>query len=354
MQNSTFIDLFAGIGGIRLGFTGAGFENVFSSEFEKYCQKVYFDNYTEMPAGDITEINEKDIPSFDILTGGFPCQPFSISGHQKGFEDTRGTLFFDVLRIIKHHQPKVVFLENVKHLVHHDKGNTLSVIVSHLEELGYKVSWKVLNAIDFGSAQNRERIIIIANKNGLFNFDKLEKQKPKRIIDILSTDEEFEYLNPNDYTLIDKSLWKTQKSGLIFVGYRNKSQRIAGVRPDTLHLSRVHKQPNRIYSVLGTHPTLPSQESSGRFWILLEDGRVRKLTLKECYRLQGFPENFKIDPNKGHAYLQVGNAVYVPMMTALAKEINLQFFQQEIPVYEQVHANTRGFLQKSPRQIYSI
>lgn len=329
-QKKRIIDLFAGIGGIRTGFHDAGFETVFVSEFEKYCQRVYFDNYNEMPFGDITKIDEKDIPPFDVITGGFPCQPFSISGHQKGFDDTRGTLFFDVLRIIKHHQPKVVFLENVKHLVHHDKGNTLKVIITHLEELGYKVSWKVLNAIDYGSAQNRERIIIIANKDKIFNFDDVQTLPSKKIKDILTEDEEYEFLKPEEYTLLDKDIWKTQKSGLIFVGYRNKSQRVAGVRPGTLHLSRVHKQPNRIYSVLGTHPTLPSQESSGRFWILLEDGRVRKLSLRECYRLQGFPDDFKVDPNRGHAYLQVGNSVFVPMMRALAEAVDKQFFREEI------------------------
>ena len=328
-KNKRIIDLFAGIGGIRTGFVDAGFSSVFSSEFEAYCQKVYFDNYNEMPFGDITKIDEKDIPKFEVLTGGFPCQPFSISGHQKGFDDTRGTLFFDVLRIVKYHMPEVVFLENVKHLVHHDHGNTLKVIITHLEELGYKVSWKVLNAVNFGSAQNRERIIIIANKNKIFNFDEVETTPSKRIKDILSKDEDFEFLQPDEYTILDKDLWKKQKSGLIFVGYRNKSQRVNGVRPGTLHLSRVHKQPNRIYSVLGTHPTLPSQESSGRFWILLEDGRVRKLTLKECYRLQGYSDNFKIDPNKSHAYLQVGNSVFVPMMRALAKAVNKQFFETE-------------------------
>lgn len=324
--NKRIIDLFAGIGGIRTGFINAGFDSVFSSEFEPFCQKVYFDNYNEMPFGDITKIDEKDIPEFDVLTGGFPCQPFSISGRQRGFDDTRGTLFFDILRIIKQQHPKVVFLENVKHLVHHDHGNTLKVIVAHLEELGYKVSWKVLNAIDFGSAQNRERIIIVANKDKLFNFDEVKTSESKKIRDILSKKGDFEFLAPDEFTLLPHELRKKQKSGLIFAGYRNKSQRVAGVRPGTLHLSRVHKQPNRIYSVDGTHPTLPSQESSGRFWILLDDGRVRKLTLEECYRLQGYPETFKIDPNKSHAYLQVGNSVYIPMMQALAEAVSKQFF----------------------------
>jgi len=322
-----FIDLFAGIGGIRMGFESAGFSCVFSSEWDKECAETYLKNFGEYPAGDITKINEKEIPPYNILTAGFPCQPFSISGKQKGFDDTRGTLFFDILRIIKEKNPEVVFLENVKHLIHHDKGNTLKTILRHLEELGYFVSWKVLNARDFGSAQNRERIIIIGSKNGKFDFDKIEKKPSKLIKDILEKDKIFEYLKPNEYTLISSPT--TQKSGLIFVGYRNKSIRTNGVRPNTEHLSRVHKQPNRIYSSGGSHPTLPSQESAGRFWILHE-GKVRKLTINECFRLQGFPDSFKRHSTNGRLYLQVGNSVYVPMMEALAKEIKNQLFLNKL------------------------
>jgi len=315
------IDLFAGIGGIRMGFENAGYDCVYSSEIDAECQKTYYLNFHEYPHGDITQIDAKSIPNHDVITGGFPCQPFSISGKQKGFEDTRGTLFFDVLRIINEKQPRVVFLENVKHLKHHDGGKTLKVILAQLEQAGYKVSWKILNASDFGSAQNRERIIIIGHKEKLFDFSKLPKIPRKKIKDILDTTGNFEYLKPEEYTLIDNP--KEQESGLIFVGYRNKSIRKNGVRPNTEHLSRVHKQPNRIYSAEGTHPTLPSQESAGRFWILHE-GRVRKLTIDECFRLQGYPETFKRYSKNGTLYLQVGNSVFVPMMQELAKQVKVQ------------------------------
>jgi DNA (cytosine-5)-methyltransferase 1 len=160
-----FIDLFAGIGGIRLGFEQVFNHNaefVFASEMNVFSQQTYFANFKDKPKGDITEIHEKDIPLFDILLAGFPCQPFSNAGLKKGFEDSRGTLFFDIARIVKHHKPKVVFLENVKGFKNHDKGRTFTVVKNTLEEFGYSVYSQVLNAKDFGVPQNRERIYIIA------------------------------------------------------------------------------------------------------------------------------------------------------------------------------------------------
>jgi len=318
-----FIDLFAGIGGIRLGFEKAGAECVFSSEIDSECQKTYYLNFKEWPYGDITKIDETEVPAHNILTAGFPCQPFSICGLQRGFEDVRGTLFFDILRIIKKKKPDVVFLENVKHLRHHDAGRTLQVILKQLQVLGYKTNWKVLNAKDFGTAQNRERIIIVASKKKVFDFSKIEKQEPVLVKDILRENGNFEYLDPSEYTLIDNP--KTQESGLIFAGYRNKSIRKNGVRANTINLSRVHKQPNRIYSSDGTHPTIPSQETAGRFFIL-HKGRVRKLTIDECFLLMGFPDKFKKYSKNGKLYQQIGNSVCVPMMERLAYEITNQLF----------------------------
>lgn len=320
-----FIDLFAGIGGFRIALQNVGGKCVFSSEWDTQAQKTYFANYGEIPFGDITKRSTKSyIPDdFDVLCAGFPCQPFSISGKQKGFGDTRGTLFFDICEIISEKQPKVVFLENVKHLVHHDGGNTLNTIISKLEELGYKVAWKVLNGADFGIPQNRERIIIIGCKDKLFDFEQLPKQPKRTLAEFLDSDGDFEYLNPEEYTLIEHPK-RQPDSGLIFAGYRNKSIRKAGVRPGTEHLSRVHKQPNRIYSIHGIHPTLPSQESSGRFFILLDDKRVRKLTINECWRIMGFPDNFVRISAIGQQYRQLGNSVCVKMIEEIAKEIKRQ------------------------------
>ena len=325
MSNVSFIDLFCGIGGIRLGMEATGFKCIMSSDINPECQRTYFENFGEMPQGDITKIDEKSIPDHDILCAGFPCQPFSISGKQQGFGDTRGTLFFDICRIICEKNPSVVFLENVKHLVHHDHGKTLDTILKKLEELGYTVSWRVLNGADFGVPQNRERIIIIGSQKGAFDFNKIKTQPRGQLIDALDKEGEFEYLPPNEYTLLDNPK-KQPNSGLMFAGYRNKSIRKVGVRPGTVHLSRVHKQPNRIYSVYGIHPTLPSQETSGRFFILTEDNRVRKLTLNECWRIMGFPEDYKKISATGEQYKQLGNSVCVPMIAAVAEEIKNQFF----------------------------
>lgn len=324
-----FIDLFCGIGGIRLGMESQGFKCVFSCDINPECQRTYETNFHETPQGDIVGIDEHNIPDHDILCAGFPCQPFSISGKQKGFNDTRGTLFFEICRIIKEKKPKVVFLENVKHLVHHDHGNTLNVIIDKLSDLGYIVKWRILNGSDFGVPQNRERIIIVGSLKSAFDFDKVQKKKRVILKDFLDKEGNFEFLSSDEYTLIEKPK-KQPASGLIFVGYRNKSIRKVGVRPGTEHLSRVHKQPNRIYSANGIHPTLPSQESSGRFFILTDDNRVRKLTITECWRIMGFPESYIKVSSIGEQYKQLGNSVCVPMIKAVAAEINKQYFGGKI------------------------
>jgi DNA (cytosine-5)-methyltransferase 1 len=316
----TFIDLFAGIGGFRLALQSLNGKCVYSSEYNTYAQKAYELNFGEVPFGDITKFDLEKIPPHDVLCAGFPCQPFSISGKMKGFEDTRGTLIYYVFKIIELRQPKVVFLENVKHLIYHNKKRTLATIIQHLKELGYTVSAKLLNASDYGVPQNRERIILVCHKDKFFDFNAIQKQPKPVLRDFLENEGEFEFID-EPYTILEER--RQQDSGLIFAGYRNKKIRKAGVRPGTEHLSRVHKQPNRIYSSDGTHPALPSQESSGRFWIW-HDGRVRKLTIRECYRIMGFPEEFKFIYSKSELYKQVGNSVCVPMIRAIGEQIKKQ------------------------------
>ncbi|MDB9312060.1 DNA cytosine methyltransferase [Spirulina sp. CS-785/01] len=326
-----FVDLFSGIGGFRLGLEQAGYQCVYSCEINPACQEVYYQNFGEYPDGDITKINLHNIPDFDVLTAGFPCQPFSICGKRQGFQDTRGTLFFYICELIEYKQPKVVLLENVKYLLHQDKGRTLDVILYSLEDLGYQVSYKLVNAKDFGVPQNRERVVIIATKDKKFDFDRLNPRHTYHPLKkFLCQSGNFEYLDSKDYTLIENP--KQQKSGLIFVGYRsNKSIWKKGVRPNTEHLSRVHRQPNRIYSIDGLHPTIPSQETSGRFFIYIpEENAVRKLTIQECYKIMGFPENFKRHPNLGECYKQVGNSVCVPMVYELGIQIQQQIFTNNL------------------------
>lgn len=184
-----FIDLFAEIGGFRLGFEKAGFTCVFSSEIDIHAQEMYLANFQEKPDGYIRNINLKSIPNFDILLAGFPCQPFSIAGEKKGFNDIRGTLFFDLAKIIEYHQPQVIVLENVKHFKNHDNGKTLRIVLNTLNKLGQTTSWTLLNAKDFGVPQNRERTIIIGCLDKIeFDFDKLEIKPSKKLKDILEDD----------------------------------------------------------------------------------------------------------------------------------------------------------------------
>ena len=297
------IDLFAGVGGIRLGFEKA-FQNktnfVFSSELDKFAQTTYYANYNDMPDGDITKINVEDIPKHDIILAGFPCQAFSVAGLKKGFDDTRGTLFFDVARIAKHHRPKVIFLENVKGFVNHDKGNTFKIVKQTLEDMGYKVFEKVLNAKHFGVPQNRERIYIIAFLDNDIDFTFPEKPDlDVKLGNIL--DEKVD----EKYTISDK-LWaghqrrklehKAKGNGFGYCMFNEESEYTSTIS------ARYYKDGSEIL-------------------IEQKNKNPRKLTPREAGRLQGFPENFKITVSDTQAYKQFGNSVAVPVIEALAKEV---------------------------------
>ena len=324
-----FIDLFAGIGGIRLGFQNNGYKCIYSCEINEHACEMYKANFGDNPYGDVTKINENELPDFDVLCAGFPCQSFSICGKQKGFDDTRGTLFFDVCRILKAKKPYAFLLENVFNLVTHDNGNTLHTMIEKLNNLGYIVEYKILNAKDFGVPQNRERIIIVGCKDKKFDFSKVKTTPIYSMKDFLDKKGNFVYLDSNEYTILPQELVKRQKkSGLIFIGYRNKKIRTKGVRPNTEHLSRVHKMPNRIYSSNGIHPTIASQETSGRYFIY-DNKKVRKLTINECYRFMGFPENFIKIGLVSKQYERIGNSVCINMISAVAKEMKKQFFGEK-------------------------
>lgn len=306
-----------------------GFECVYSNEIDDHACEMYEANFGDNPKEDITKVDEKSIPDFDILVGGFPCQSFSICGKQKGFADTRGTLFLDICRILQEKQPKVFMLENVFNLLKHDKGNTFKVMSSCLKNLGCNVEYKILNAKDFGVPQNRERIIIVGSKNKHFDFSKIEISPAHLMKAFLDKGKNLEYLDNEDPTILPNELTKIQgKSGLHLIGYRNKKMRTKGVMADTEHLSRVHEMPNRIYSADGIHPTIASQESFGRYFIYT-DGKVRKLTINECYRFFGFPENFIKTGLLSKQYEKIGNSVCVNMISAVAKEIKEQIFEED-------------------------
>ena len=329
-EKFTFIDLFAGIGGFRIALESLGGKCVFSSEIDDHACEMYKANFGDDPYCDITKLNPKSLPYFDILCAGFPCQSFSICGRQKGFiDETRGTLFFDIVRIIKEKKPKAFILENVKNLTTHDKGRTLTVIIDTLNNLGYSVNYKVLNAKDFGVPQNRERILIVGSKDGIhFDFGKVRGNPSKPMKEFLDKDGNFEILKPEQYTILEDKYIKQQKgSGLIFTGYLNKPIRKAGVRPNTEHLSRVHRQVNRIYSSEGMHPTIASQEVNGRFYIY-NNNIVRKITINECYRFFGFPEDFIKVGTSAKLYERIGNSVCIPVIKAVALEVYNQFFER--------------------------
>ena len=284
------IDLFAGIGGIRMGFEEAGCESVFSSEWDTPAQKTYQANFEEIPHGDITTIKPQDIPSFDILLAGFPCQPFSQAGKK---------LFFDIAKIVEYHRPRVVFLENVKRFKSHDGGRTFETIKSILEDLGYEVYAKVLNAKDFGVPQNRERIYIIAFLGKTtFNFPEPSGKKV-RLGDIL------EKKVDSKYTISDK-LW---------AGHQRRKKE---------HL----KKGNGFGYSMFNEKSAYTSTISARYYkdgseILVEQKgkNPRKLTPREAARLQGFPDSFVIPVSDAQAYKQFGNSVAVPVIRAVAKEV---------------------------------
>lgn len=293
-----FIDLFAGIGGIRIAFERAGGKCVFTSEWDKPCQIMYEANFGEKPFGDITKIVADDVPDHDVLTGGFPCQAFSIIGNKLGFADTRGTLFFDVERILKAKQPKAFLLENVKQLTTHDNGRTFKVILEHLEKLGYFVHYKVLNGLDFGVPQKRERIMIVGFKqNYPFEFPK-NGTETKTLSDILEPEDQID----KKHFLSDYFRKKVQRK------LKEQGKRIT-TRPVVIHENKGGN--------LGIHPFSTALRANGSYNYVTVNGE-RRLTPREMLRLQGFPDTLKIVVPDTQARKQAGNSVVVPKIEAVA------------------------------------
>jgi len=313
----TFIDLFAGIGGFRIAMQEVGGKCVFSSEWDHHARLTYEANFGEVPFGDITKINEKDIPEHDVLCAGFPCQAFSISGKQNGFDDTRGTLFFDIVRILMQRKPKVIFLENVKNLEIHDDGKTLKIILSTIEDLGYHVFYKILNTSDFGLPQNRERIYIIAfkytvNSTG-FSFPN-SISKAVALNDFLEKD-------PSDVKIVERDDIEINKDF-------NPETTVFGdinLPNKPIQIGKVNKggQGERIYHPLGHAITLSAYGGGvgSKTGLYLIDGKIRKLSTRECARVQGFPDSFIVNPVMTQAYKQFGNSVSINVLRKIAEKI---------------------------------
>lgn len=297
MTKFRFIDLFAGIGGIRLGFEKFGGECVFTSEWDKSAQDTYEANFGERPDGDITEISPIAIPAHDILLAGFPCQAFSICGNQQGFSDTRGTLFFNIEQVLKAKKPYAFLLENVKNLKTHDKGRTFATIIDHLNALGYHTHHSVLNALDFGVPQKRERTFIVGFREDIaFSFPKPSGVRPT-LEDILEKDNE----------VAEK----------YFLSADIKQKRMDKVKPNYPIPSIWHENKSGNISALEYSCAL---RAGGSYNYLVVNG-IRRPTERELLRLQGFPDTFKIVVPYTQLRKQAGNSVAVPVIEAIAKEM---------------------------------
>ena len=299
----TFIDLFAGLGGIRLGFENAGCKCVFSSEWDKDAQKSYEANFGEIPRGDITQITSSEIPHFDILCAGFPCQPFSIIGEKQGFRhETQGTLFFEIERILREKMPKAFLLENVRNLLSHDKGRTFKIILERLQNLGYFTHFAVLNALDFGLPQKRERIIIcgfrekldFAFPSGIYGLGG-EYKRAKSLSEILESRVEKKY----------------------FVREAIKNSRIARMKKEIAKPYITHE--NVGGSVTPHHFSCALRAGASANYLLVNN--ERRLSEREMLRLQGFPESYKIVVPYSAFKKQIGNSVAVPVIEAVARQM---------------------------------
>ena len=298
-QDFRFIDLFAGIGGIRLGFESVGGRCVFSSEFDEEACKTYEANFGERPSGDITKIAASEIPDFDVLLAGFPCQAFSIIGKKEGFaNETCGTLFFEIERILREKRPPAFMLENVRNLASHDGGKTFRVIRDHLTALGYRVHAKVLNALDFGVPQKRERIIIVGFLDDVpFSFpEPVPESERKTLADVLETNVDRKY----------------------YVRDAIRNARLAKLKDPDYPKPYVSHE-NMAGSITPRPYSAALRAGASANYILVDD--ERRPTEREMLRLQGFPDSFKIVVNYGQVKKQCGNSVAVPMIKAVARQM---------------------------------
>lgn len=317
LKGKTFIDLFAGIGGFRISLDSFGAKCIFSSEWDEHSQDVYEWNFGERPKGDITKINESEIPAHSILCAGFPCQAFSISGKQKGFEDTRGTLFFDIARIVQHHVPDFLLLENVKNFERHDKGRTIKKVKQVLNELHYDVFHKVLNISSFGIPQSRQRIFILCfhKKLGVSDYE-FPNYKGKNVsLDefLLPVNEILERLIINRDDVRLKNDINVEPN--MFGQYPQRPIRIGTINHGG--------QGERIYHPKGHAVTLTAYGGgvASKTGAYLINGKVRKLHPRECARIMGFPEWFKIYDSYSVAWKQFGDSVVIDIVQILIKDL---------------------------------
>lgn len=319
LSNLAIGSFFAGVGGIELGFSQAGFSNlVYANEFDKYACKTYTNNFPEeiLDNRDICQVKPEELPHLDIVCGGFPCQAFSIAGLQKGFEDTRGTMFFEMLRFVNYFKPKIVFAENVKNLQTHDNGKTFKIIKESLEDLGYTVLFKVLNASEYGNVpQNRERIYII----GFLDSDQAKRFIwPEKIPLTKTIRDVIDFVNPQD----EKYYYRAGK----FTGDIYEKLVEAMIDKDSIYQwRRTYVRQNKS----GVIPTLTANQGGGGHNVCIiktDSGEIRKMTPRECFNAQGFPEEYNIkNVSDTQLYKQAGNSVCIPVIERIAEQIALTF-----------------------------
>lgn len=299
-----FVDMFCGIGGFHFALSSLGMECVFACDIDEHARRAYQSNFGLEPARDITGINAADIPDHDIFCAGFPCQPFSIIGDRAGFDDSRGTLFFDIARILEAKRPPAFILENVRQLATHGRGKTLEKIVSTLEKIGYAVEHRILDARNFGLPQKRERVMIVGMLHGLDGFawpDKKIRMKP--LDKILQTDE----AQLEGYYVSDR------------IRANRKAKHAAKISPAIWHENKGGN--------VSSHPFSCALRAGASYNYLLVDG-IRRLTSREMLRLQGFPDKFKIVCNYQQTRKQAGNAVPVPVIKAVAEQVKYALASQ--------------------------
>ena len=300
------VDLCCGIGGFHLGLNDC--TTVLACDIDRHCRATYEANFGIKPAGDIFDLDPKDISDCDIITAGFPCQPFSIAGLKKGAQDERFNVYSKILEIIKYKKPKVVILENVGNLRNISKG-----IQRDFQELGYNFSARVLNASDYGLPQNRARLIMVAMLEHTFNFDDVVKQ-PKVILHDFIDLSNNTYRN-DDFKLLNSYQVNTTRAGLRFCGYKLGTSLRKNIPKNQTHLSRSHQTTSRVYHTAGVSPTLITRSVTRNY---IYDGKgIRAMTLPETYKISGFPPDFKIHESKTHAGTQLGNAVPPSIISAV-------------------------------------
>lgn len=299
-----FIDLFCGMGGFRLAFEAQKCKCVYSSDIDEYACRTYQLNFGDFPKSDITKVAAKDIPDFDILCAGFPCQPFSIAGKRLGFDDTRGTLFFDVARILHEKKPMAFLLENVRGLANHDGGKTLKVILKTLDELGYETSWKVLNAKNHGVPQNRERWYCFGIRRDLNK--NLPSFPTEKKLSITLKD------------IIEKSVDKSYACSEICSKNIESNIKKKHVKIDEYTLAYEIRPSRCQFANNGISPCLTAKMGTGGNNVPVVVAQDRKLTERECLRIMGYPDTYQVFLGH-HTYKQIGNSVVVPVLTELAK-----------------------------------